>query len=213
MERQICYVAGQVLFGCVEKWKKKESSMGEIVSNFTLSCLPFASMLVFLEPDATQHWAVGGGAQRGSVIFVLASHSLLLVMFGNEWYSECVLIFSPPTIVMCKEPVKMNIWLKKPFWFQKEVPWIYDLPFLLKYELETGWGEHFLLLFMGPGGAGRVLALGLLPRPEKHFASAEWLAGLPGCCCFLSWFSFVEGQWVWLLAESSCPLDHWPEFS
>lgn len=96
MERQICYVAGQVLFGCVEKWKKKESSMGEIVSNFTLSCLPFASMLVFLEPDATQHWAVGGGAQRGSVIFVLASHSLLLVMFGNEWYSECVLIFSPP---------------------------------------------------------------------------------------------------------------------
>lgn len=77
--------------------------MGEIVSNFILSCLPFASMLVFLEPDATQHCAVGGGAQRGSVIFVcFASHSLLLVMFGNEWYSDCVLIFSPhPPPLLC----------------------------------------------------------------------------------------------------------------
>lgn len=160
----------------------------------------FLFHLARLPPRCWRAWACcvtalcrlrGSPARLGGVCACLQ-----LALAGAVWpwvvQGKCPhLLCTPTPHYYVQKACKNEHLAKKPSWFQEEVPWIYGLPFLLKYKLETSWGERFLLLFTGPGGAGWASALGLLPRPEKHFASAEWLAGLPGCCCFLSGFSFV----------------------
>lgn len=58
-------------------------------------------MLLFPEPAVLLHCAVCRGAQGGLVLFVLASCLLLLVLFENQWYRECVFISSPPPTPYC----------------------------------------------------------------------------------------------------------------
>ena len=148
------------------------------------SCLPFAS-----------HNASGSrarcvtllcclwGGPGGLVIFVLTSCSLLLLPVAGrkslvQWTCSH---FTPDPLLPIVKWWQWGVGVGQLKWasgkeaasFKEEVPWIYELPFLLEYKLERDFAAQ---LFRGQGaGVGWVGALGLLLRPEKQFASAEWL--------------------------------------
>ena len=173
MGRQMCYVTGQVISGCVQKWKKIIVNALHYFYSFHLACHLLQIMLLFLELTVLLCCTARGSPGRFGDIC-----ACLLLSLGNHLYNDCVLISSPPPstppiFFLWKKASKNEHLAKKLSWFKEEVPWIYELPFLLKYKLER---EFAAQLFRGQGaGVGWVGALGLLLRPEKHFASAEWL--------------------------------------
>ena len=95
MQRQMCYVAGQVVSDCVQKWGKKLSSMHlRYFYAFHLACQLLQIMLLFLEPAVLLYCTARGGAQGGLVVYLclLPAHSCccLLEITGT------VSVFSSP---------------------------------------------------------------------------------------------------------------------
>ena len=115
MQRQMCYVAGQVVSDCVQKWGKNYLQCIALLLCLP-SCLPIASnnAAVSRACRVALLYCSWGCPGRFGGIFVLASCSLLLLPVGNHWYSECVFISSPPPpfIVLWRKrkPAKMSIW-------------------------------------------------------------------------------------------------------
>ena len=97
MQRQMCYVAGQVISDCVQKWGKNYLQCVTLLSCLP-SCWPIASnnAAVSRAHCVALLYCSWGCPGRVDGIFVLASCPLLLLPVGNHWYSECVFISSPP---------------------------------------------------------------------------------------------------------------------
>lgn len=170
MERQMRYVAGQVISGCVQKWKNHRKCITLFL--FLPSCLPFASNNTAVSGAHCVALLYCSGEPR-EVWWYLCLPPALSWKSLVQWLCSHLLPTSIPPILLWKKASKNKHLAKKLSWFKEEVPWIYELPFLLKYKLER---EFATQLFRGQGaGVGWVGALGLLLRPEKHFASAEWL--------------------------------------
>lgn len=156
---------------------------------FLPSCLPFASN------NAAVPWAtvllgcavaggrVGGGGHGGAAqCCVLTSCRLLLLRFENYWYRECVFISSPPPLSRGKKkPVKNEHLAENPSGLKEEVSWIYDLPFLLKYKLETSWEQNLLLSYAGVRGGWAVAGAGVAAWARKTFL-ISWVAA-----CWPAW--------------------------
>lgn len=194
MEKRMCYVASQVISGCV---KKRENNSLQCVTLFLFlpSCLPFASSgTVFSEPTVTLVLFWGKRGEEGLVMCVLASCSLWLSGLEHDCCRECGLLSSPPSLSCGKNADTNEHLAENPSRFKEEVPQIYDLPFLLKCKLETSWGTS-----TWGSGVGWVKGCwgGCLGR--KNILHQLSGCGRPGWCCFLSWFSFVKGQWVWII--------------
>lgn len=157
MQRQMCYVAGQLVSDCVQKWGK--NCLQCIALLFCLpSCLPIASnnAAVSRTCRVALLYCSWGCPGRFGGIFVLASCSLLLLPVGNHWHRECVFIFSPPPpfIVLWRKrkPVKMSIWRRSHPDLRRKFPGFMSSSFCSS----VNWKRVCCTVIQGSGGQGGV---------------------------------------------------------
>ena len=155
MQRQMCYVAGQVISDCVQKWGK--NCLQCVTLLFCLpSCLPIASnnAAVSRALCVALLYCSWGCPGRFGGTFVLASCSLLLLPVGNHWYSECVFISSPPPPLIVlwrkRKPVKMSSWQRSHSDLRRKFPGFMSSSFCSS----VNWKESLLHSYSRVRGPG-----------------------------------------------------------
>lgn len=137
-------------------------------------------MLLFLELTVSLYCTAQGSPGRFG-----DTCACLLLCLGNHLYSDFVLISSPPPSppFYCeKKPVKTSIWQRSCPDLRRKFPGFMSSLFCSS----INWRENLLHSYSGVRGPGwgELGALGLLLRPEKHFASAEWLLACQNAVVF-----------------------------
>lgn len=175
-----------------------------IFYSFHLACHLSQIMLLILEPAVLTQlcclWGCPGRSGDNGACLLLAL-GVAVCKWLVQWMSSGLLPTPSPYCYM-KKASKNEHLAKGPSWFKEEVPWIYDLPFLLKYKLQTSWGRELAAQSFRGQGAG--VGWGELGHWSCCLGRKNIFYQLSGCwparmLLFLSGFSCAKGQWVWIV--------------